>query len=202
MIRRSTRESTDRERFELLYRQHFRAVLGYGLARLGPEQAKDVTAETFLVAWRRLDDVPDDPLPWLLGVARKVISGQLRGDARRAALHERMLTERTTARRPVPDLPPDPADVVASRDSALAALEQLSPMDREALTLLAWDGLDTRQAAEALGISLVAFAVRLHRARKRLSEAFRRADGTACDPARSAQPAQPGQPAQPKEARR
>jgi RNA polymerase sigma-70 factor (ECF subfamily) len=57
---------------------------------VGPERAKDVAAETFLIAWRRLEDVPREPAPWLLGVARKVIAGQLRTDARRDALAARL----------------------------------------------------------------------------------------------------------------
>jgi Sigma-70 region 2 len=73
-------------RFEALYRRHFRAVLRYALAPVEPESARDVTAETFLIAWRRLADVPEDAAPWLFGVARKVIAGQLRSDARRSAL--------------------------------------------------------------------------------------------------------------------
>lgn len=165
---------SDRERFELLYRQHFRAVLGYALARLDPERARDVAAETFLVAWRRLGDVPDDPLPWLYGVARKVTAGQLRGDGRREALRARIV-----ARDPLPGLPADPADVIARREAALAALDTLSDTDREALTLAAWHGLDGRQAAEALGISRLSFAVRLHRARSRLSAALADADDSA-----------------------
>jgi RNA polymerase sigma-70 factor, ECF subfamily len=165
---------SDRERFELLYRQHFRAVLGYALARLDPERARDVAAETFLVAWRRLGDVPDDPLPWLYGVARKVTAGQLRGDGRREALRARIV-----ARDPLPGLPADPADVIARREAALAALDTLSDTDREVLTLVAWHGLDGRQAAEALGISRLSFAVRLHRARGRLSAALADADDSA-----------------------
>lgn len=164
----------DPERFELLYRQHFRAVLGYALARLDPERARDVAAETFLVAWRRLSDVPDDPLPWLYGVARKVTAGQLRGDRRREALRARIV-----ARDPLPGLPADPADVIARREAALAALDTLSDADREVLTLVAWHGLDGRQAAGALGISRLSFAVRLHRARRRLSAALADADDNA-----------------------
>jgi RNA polymerase sigma-70 factor, ECF subfamily len=164
----------DGERFELLYRQYFRAVLAYALARLDPELARDVAAETFLVAWRRLSDVPDDPLPWLYGVARKVTAGQLRGDGRRQALRARIVARDST-----PGLPADPADVIARREAALAALDTLSDADREVLTLVAWHGLDGRQAADALGINQFSFAVRLHRARSRLSAALADADDNA-----------------------
>lgn len=168
----------DPERFELLYRQNFRAVLGYALARLDPERAMDVAAETFLVAWRRFSDVPDDPLPWLYGVARKVTAGQLRGDRRREALRAKM-----AARDPLPGLPTDPADVIVRREAALVALDSLSDADREVLTLVAWHGLNARQAAEALGVSRLSFGVRLHRARSRLSAALADADDNAPAPA-------------------
>lgn len=168
---------TDRERFELLYRQHFRPVLRYALARLEPERAKDATAETFLIAWRRLSDVPADPAAWLFGVARKVVAGQLRTDARRDALHERI------AAREACDLPLDPANVVAERDTALAALGRLTAADREVLTLAAWDRLPAAVAAEVLGISRLNFAVRLHRARRRLAAGFAAEDAHRLAPA-------------------
>jgi RNA polymerase sigma-70 factor (ECF subfamily) len=160
------------ERFEALYREHFRGVLGYALARLEPERAKDAAAETFLVAWRRLCDVPSDPAPWLFGVARKVVAEQLRADSRRAALAERLASPGWQQ----PGRPADPADQVAQRDAALAALARLSDRDRETLTLLAWHGLTAGQAAQALGVSSLSFAVRLHRARRRLASALAAAD--------------------------
>jgi RNA polymerase sigma-70 factor (ECF subfamily) len=148
--------------FERLYRKHFRAVLCYSLARLDPERAKDATAETFLIAWRRFADVPNEPTAWLFGVARKVIAGQLRGDARREALGTRLSVVRGQG----VDLT-DPADEVADRDAALIALARLGTSDRELLRLVAWDGLSAKVAAQALGLSQLAFAVRLHRARRR-----------------------------------
>ncbi|HEY2075450.1 MAG TPA: sigma-70 family RNA polymerase sigma factor [Streptosporangiaceae bacterium] len=160
------------EQFEALYREHFRGVLGYALARLEPERAKDATAETFLVAWRRLRDVPSDPAPWLFGVARKVVAEQLRADSRRAALADRLSSPGWQQ----PGHAADPADQVAQRDTALAALARLSDRDREALTLLAWHGLSAGQAAQALGVSSLSFAVRLHRARRRLASALDAAD--------------------------
>jgi RNA polymerase sigma-70 factor (ECF subfamily) len=162
------------ERFETLYREHFRGVLGYALARLEPERAKDAAAETFLVAWRRLRDVPSDPAPWLFGVARKVVAEQLRADSRRAALTERLASPGWRQ----PQHLADPADQVAQRDAALAALARLSDNDREALTLIAWHGLTAGQAAQVLGMSSLSFAVRLHRARRRLASALAAADAT------------------------
>jgi RNA polymerase sigma-70 factor (ECF subfamily) len=155
----------DRERFEELYRANFRAVLRFAAARIDPERAKDVAAETFLVAWRRLDDVPAEPRAWLLGVARKVIAGQFRSQTRRDALATRLggaAHERAH----------DPATALADRDEALAAFAALGERDREVLRLVAWDGLNTDEAAEVLGVTRLAFTVRLHRARKRLDRAL------------------------------
>ena len=162
----------DAERFEALYREHFRGVLGYALARLEPERAKDAAAETFLVAWRRLGDVPAEPAGWLFGVARKVVGQQLRADSRRGALAERLAAPGYRE----PGWQADPADQVAQRDAALLALARLSERDREVLTLLAWHGLTAGQAAEALGLTSLSFAVRLHRARRRLASALAGAD--------------------------
>jgi RNA polymerase sigma-70 factor (ECF subfamily) len=163
----------DRERFELLYRQHFRRVLRYALARLEPELAKDVAAETFLIAWRRISDVPDQPLAWLLGVARKVVAGQCRAGARRNALGERL----ATARGRMADQP-DPADEVAGREAALTALGRLGETDREILMLVAWDGLSAGEGAEVLGVTRLNFSVRLHRARTRLAAELARSSAS------------------------
>ncbi|HUJ56465.1 MAG TPA: sigma-70 family RNA polymerase sigma factor [Gaiellaceae bacterium] len=152
----------ERERFERLYREHFRAVLRFAAVRIDPERAKDVAAETFLVAWRRLEDVPDEPRAWLLGVARKVIAGQFRSQSRRDALAARL---RATD---VEDTPADPASALADRDEVLAAFAALGERDREVLRLIAWDGLSNAEASDVLAITRLAFAVRLHRARRRL----------------------------------
>jgi RNA polymerase sigma-70 factor, ECF subfamily len=156
----------DRERFERIYREHFRAVLRFAAFRTDPERAKDVAAETFLVAWRRLDDVPTDPRAWLFGVARKVIAGQLRSDARRGALSLRL--QSAIARGGSGDF----AESLGERDEVLAAFATLRERDREVLRLVAWDGLAAAEAAEVLGVTRLAFAVRLHRARVRLRRAL------------------------------
>jgi RNA polymerase sigma-70 factor (ECF subfamily) len=79
-----------RLRFELLYAKHAPAVKAYVLRRAAASTADDVVAEVFVVCWRRFEEVPVDPLPWLLGVARRVLSTQRRGERRRGALHERL----------------------------------------------------------------------------------------------------------------
>jgi len=151
----------ERERFERIFRENFRAVLRFAAARIDAERAKDVAAETFLVAWRRLDDVPAEPRAWLLGVARRVIAGQLRSAERRDALVRRLQSE--------PDAgPPDLAGTLAERERVLTAFAGLGDGDREVLRLVTWDGLSNAEAADVLAITRLAFAVRLHRARRRL----------------------------------
>lgn len=157
----------DRDRFERIYREHFRAVLRFAAARIDPERAKDVAAETFLVAWRRLDDVPAEPRPWLLGVARRVIAGQFRSETRREALAARLQATQGRDRERT-----DLAGAVADRDAVLTAFASLGENDRELLRLVTWDGLSAAEAAEVLAVSRLAFAVRLHRARRRLQRAL------------------------------
>lgn len=150
-------------RFEELFHAHYPRVLAYALRRADRQVAEDVAAETFAVAWRRLATVPSDELPWLYGVARKTLANQRRGDRRRSALIATLSREA-----PLVAAPHDVADAVAARAGVVAALERLSERDREALRLVAWEGLDTARAARAMGCSSGAFAVRLHRARRRL----------------------------------
>jgi RNA polymerase sigma-70 factor (ECF subfamily) len=150
-------------RFEALFDAHYASVLAYALRRVDAELAEDVAAETFLVAWRRLHRVPADPLPWLYGVARKTIANQRRGIRRREALIAKLKQDASGARGPW-----DIAERVAERAGVLAALARLGERDRETLRLVAWEGLETARAARAAGCSTAAFAVRLHRARRRL----------------------------------
>jgi RNA polymerase sigma-70 factor (ECF subfamily) len=149
-----------RARFEALYERHQAVVRSYAVRRSAPAGVEDVVADTFLVVWRRLEEVPEPELPWLLGVARRVL-----GDQRRAATRRRSLTERLT--REVPEtrgwLPP--AGLSPELAGALCALTE---HEREALLLVAWDGLTPRDAAIVVGCSSTAFRVRLHRARERV----------------------------------
>jgi DNA-directed RNA polymerase specialized sigma24 family protein len=98
-MRMGTAPADRRECFERLFEEHFRTVSGYALRRAGAGEADDVVAETFLIAWRRLEDVPAEAKPWLLGVARRVLANRHRGAARRAALTERIARERADTRR-------------------------------------------------------------------------------------------------------
>ena len=147
-------------RFTALFDAHRDAVRAY-LWRRDAELADDVTAETFLVCWRRLDAVPAEPLPWLLGVARNIRLNQRRGERRRGRLEGRLRLETTPAR--------DPAAAVSERDAIRAALSNLDERDREVLLLTAWDQLDRDAIAVVLGCTRANVAVRLLRARRRLA---------------------------------
>jgi len=152
-----------RMRFEELFRSHADAVRSYALRRTDPDEADDVVGETFLIAWRRLDDIPADTGPWLLGVARRVLSNRRRSDHRVLSLSDR-LAERERRK---PSIATDDTEL---RLTVEAALERLPEKEREALRLLAWDGLSTAQAAVALGCTRATLAVRVHRARRRLAD--------------------------------
>lgn len=127
-----------------------------------------MVAEVFTIAWRRLDDIPDDEksILWLYATARRVIANHTRRLVHRAAVVQRIGSEAamTFASR-----------VGADDDEALAATLALARMpedDREILMLVGWEGLDSNQLAGALGCSPTAARIRLHRARTRLTAQF------------------------------
>jgi RNA polymerase sigma-70 factor (ECF subfamily) len=155
----------ERQRFEGLYREHFNRVASYLLARADRGMASEAVSRTFEVAWRRINDVPDEPLPWLLGVARKVLADLRRARGRQDALIERIAASGD-------DWAGDYTDELITREGALAALARLTEFQQEVLLLIAWDGLSQREAAAVLGCSRGAVALRLHRARKRLARAL------------------------------
>jgi RNA polymerase sigma-70 factor (ECF subfamily) len=154
-------------RFSRIYHAHHAQVYAYAVSRTGRQLADDVVGDTFLVAWRRLDAVPAVPLPWLLGVARNVVRERFREEARQASLAAEL-------RAWVAEAEADVADGVTEKAAVLAALAQLSEDDRELLTLVAWHGLSSRQAAQVVGCSSATLFVRLHRARSQaFSQEFR-----------------------------
>ena len=151
---------TAEQRFDQLWRDHAAAVVRYARRHVLPDDVEDVVAETFVVAWRRLDEVPAFGLPWLLGVARHVSANSRRAHRRRDALVARVGAQPED----------DPVwPVVEPDDAVTAALHRLPDADRELLTLLVWDELSHEQAAEALGCTRGALKVRLHRARARFA---------------------------------
>jgi RNA polymerase sigma factor (sigma-70 family) len=166
--------------FEQLYRRHAGRVLAYALRRTSPAVADDVVADVFLVAWRRLDDMPADELAWLLGVARRVLANRRRGDRRATALHDRLAFER-------PDVTGDPSggaagdagDAADVDERVLTALGRLAERDRELLMLIAWEGLSHAEVAQVLGVRRGTVAVRLHRARQQFAAALAAQDAAA-----------------------
>jgi RNA polymerase sigma-70 factor (ECF subfamily) len=156
---------SSRDRFEALYRAYCDRVAAFVYRRTPAATADDVVAEVFLIAWRRLEEVPEDELAWLLRITRGVLSNRRRGEGRRSALRERLVAHAAAEERVRQDSSEGESPV-------LRALACLGERDREVLLFVAWDGLDRAQAARVLGISSGAFAVRLHRARRRLERAL------------------------------
>ncbi|MFC8618367.1 RNA polymerase sigma factor [Micromonospora purpureochromogenes] len=152
-----------------MYQAHHRQVYAYAVTRAGRQLADEVVAETFLVAWRRLTELPTaTPLPWLLAVARNVVGERYRAEERQQAIAAEMRAWITDEELSVADV----ADGVAERAAVLTALAQLSDGDRELLTLVAWHGLTPGHAARVLGCSTATYYVRLHRARRHLKDAM------------------------------
>lgn len=156
-----TRELAER-RFSQIYQDNEREILRYALRRCGePQDAADVVAETFLIAWRRLGDVPlgADARLWLYATARRVLANHRRGAGRRSRLADRLREE---LRRQIPAQDP------GGRSDLLEALTEMNEADRELLMLIGMEGLTPGQAARVLGIRTVTARTRLHRARRRL----------------------------------
>lgn len=152
-------------RFEAVFVAHYPDVLAFALRRVdGRASADDVVADTFAVAWRRRDKLPEPALPWLYGVARRVIANQRRSSRRQARLGARLKSEVDTG-----SDGRDAADIINGRESVLTAFGRLPESSREVLRLVAWEELDAKSAAAALGCSAAAFRVRLHRARRHLA---------------------------------
>lgn len=161
-------DQADRTRFEAIYRDNVRQLLAYVLTRTGRDDAPDVVSSTFLVAWRRFHEVPADPLPWLIGVARRVLADQWRAESRRRALGRRLEADALSSSASLRDV----ADSLVLSDAIREALSRMRPHDREVVTLAAWQGFNTEQLAAALGCSKTLASLRLHRARSRFTKLF------------------------------
>jgi RNA polymerase sigma factor (sigma-70 family) len=148
------------------YRQYAPAIRAYAARRVEADAVDDVVAETFAIAWRRLPS-QGDPLPWLYGVARRVVHGHRRSYARRSALIARLISRQGAGASA-----PDPADLITGDPALKRGFAALSEREREAIRLVAWEGLDNARAARAAGCSAATFAVRLSRARTRLAAAL------------------------------
>lgn len=157
-------EEADHARFEALYAKHRRDLLAYFLRRADPADAADLLAETFLVAWRRVDAVPDGDAArfWLFGVARNTLRNHRRSS--RTAHDLAAALRDVLARTPQPD--PDSALALSVR----AALDGLNPPDREVMMLAVYEELTPTEIAQVTGRSAASVRVRLHRARRRVAE--------------------------------
>jgi len=155
--------STPQERFTEMWHEQAPHVLAFARRHVGSEAANDVVAETFMVAWRRWNDVTDPPIAWLLLAARKVIQNRARTARRHRALEERVALLDGVA-----SYAADSADTAITRREALEGLARLDEKHREALLLVSWDGLSNDQAAAVLGIKPATFRQRLSRARAAL----------------------------------
>jgi RNA polymerase sigma-70 factor, ECF subfamily len=152
-------------RFRAVYEATYADLLRFAQRRVDPSHAEDVAADVFLVAWRRLDDMPNgvgDARPWLFGVARATILNHRRSSRRRDALAVR-LADATLG------IAADTSEGhAASRVDLAAAWARLSAAEQEAISLTVWEGLDSAQAGVVLGCSATAYRIRLSRARRAL----------------------------------
>lgn len=160
------RSGDDEELLAAIYRRHSAAVLAYALRRCSPHDAADVVSETFVVAWRRIGDVPAEPAvkPWLFGVARRVLANQRRGFRRRSALVRKVASHLAPTLAVIPSVDHHPDNQIV-----FDALRRLSPADRELLTLATWEQLTPGEIAVVLGVSGPVARKRLFRARSRMA---------------------------------
>jgi RNA polymerase sigma-70 factor, ECF subfamily len=168
---RSVSREARRERFEALVPALVDPLRRFLARRTDPATADDVLAETLLVCWRRLDDVPDEPLPWAYGVARNCLANATRGVRRQ---------ERLAARIAVVDPPAATAGPGEGGDPDLAeAIGALREEDAELLRLWAWEQLTPAEIAAVLDVTPNAVSIRLHRAREKLREELRKTGAAA-----------------------
>lgn len=170
---------TDPAALEEFYRRHVRGLTRYAARRMrDPSEAADLIAAAFLEAVEssaRYDPRRGRPIAWLTGIAANLAAVQ----ERREAAAARALA-RVDGQRP---LEPDDFDrlerqIDAARrvHRARAALDRLSPVEREMLELVGQEGLLPGEAARLLGISPVAARMRLARARKKARQALERGE--------------------------
>ena len=164
--------SREDARFAELYRRYYRSIRQFCRRRVANDLVDDAVAETFLTAWRRLEDVPagDEALIWLYGVAYRVIGHQWRSTARRRRLEDRL---RSVVRRPASAADESVIDGDEYR-LVLDAAARLGDTDAEVLRLVAWEQLSVADTAAVLEIAPNAVKQRLHRARRNLAREYRR----------------------------
>ena len=159
-------------RFETLYERHYRHVWSYCRRRVSRERVDDVVAETFLTAWKRIDDVPDGDgaLLWLYRVAYRAVGHQWRGTARRKRLGVKL----AAVPDPIEDTPEDTAINDDETQRVLVAAARLNASDAEILRLQCWERLTRQEIAGVLGLDPNAVSQRLHRAKQNLTKEYQR----------------------------
>ena len=163
-------EYVNREaRLDLVMHEVVEPVRRYLARRTDEATADDVLSETLVVLWRRIEDVPAEPIPWAIGVARLQLANARRAARRQTRLFVRVAT--VDPPRPAPD------HAEGETDHIRAAMARLKPAEAEVVRLWAWEELDLEQIAGVLGISVNAATIRLHRARRRLRDEIGKATG-------------------------
>ena len=177
----------DATRFTEMYERYRARVFAYAVSKVGRELAEEIASDVFLIAWQRIAELPEQPLPWLLVTARNVASNQFRAATRQRAVAAELgawIADELKSG--------DLADDVTERAALLTALGMLPEPDRELLTLVAWHDLPAKSAARVIGCSTATYFVRLHRARRRLEQALAAANREPAAARRQAAPAGPG----------
>ena len=170
--------------FVRLYEATYADLRRFLERRIHPSHAEDVLSQVYLVAWRRLADVPrehEEARAWLFGVAHRTLRNEHRASRRQHGIALRIAEAQLVG----PGADGLEPDLVAARVDLAKAWQRLTTVHQEALALTAWDGLTSAQAAEVLGISPVAYRLRLSRARR----ALRALAGTHLSPSATPSPA-------------
>jgi RNA polymerase sigma-70 factor (ECF subfamily) len=164
--------SDEEAKFAELYRRYVKQLHAYCLRRTSRSHAADAVADTFLVAWKKIDQIPRDDaaLPWLYAVAFRILSHQWRHRARSRKLRDRLGG--------LADAGVEPPDVLVVRDEeyriVLKASAQLRPIDQEVLRLTLWEELSHADVAMVLGIDPDAAKQRAYRARRNLAKEYKK----------------------------
>ena len=160
-----SRSAEQEHAFKSLYEEVYRDLVKFVQRRTDQDRAEDVVADVFLVVWRRFQDAPrglDDARAWVFGIARNILLNERRGELRRSALGVR-LADTGSLPHAIAEL-----EAVVNRIDLSTAWRLLSEVHQEALGLTAFEGLQAPEAAAVIGISPVAFRLRLSRARRAL----------------------------------
>ena len=164
MVTSGKQDAGDVQRFTVLYTEHHSHIRDFARRRVGSDLAQEIVAETFLVAWRRIDDTPDAPKAWLYRIALYEIANLRRRQASALRLHNALCERRTSA-----ETESEPHELADLAHAVAVAFETLNTRDQEILRLAAWEQLSAAEGAAVLQCSVSAYRMRLHRARSRLA---------------------------------